>query len=84
MAQIFAAFRDRPTARRISAMREASSLPIFRAGATGSDVTRAFHPRSDSSGTALAGRTANSLCEDLGERARMLAAGRLDHLICIV
>lgn len=83
MAKIITAFRDRQTARQIAAALEASGLSVFRVCATGNEVMRAFNQCSDGiliCGTAFADRTVDSLCEDLGERALVLAVGRPEHL----
>ena len=83
MAKIITAFRDRQTARQIAAALEASGLSVFRVCATGNEVMRAFNQCSDGilvCGTAFADRTVDSLCEDLGERALVLAVGRPENL----
>ena len=83
MAKIITAFRDRQTARQIADALEASGLSVFRVCATGNEVMRAFNLCSDGilvAGTAFADRTLDSLCEDLGERALVLAVGRPERL----
>ena len=85
MAKIITAFRDRQTARQIAAALEASGLSVFRVCATGNEVMRAFNQCSDGilvCGTAFADRTVDSLCEDLGERALVLAVENLDNCEC--
>ncbi len=83
MAKIITAFREKQTAHQIAAALEASGLSVFRVCVTGNEVVRAFNQCSDGilvCGTAFVDRTADSLCEDLGERALMLVVGRPERL----
>lgn len=83
MAKIIVAFNDRERREQITALLESAGLSVLRACSTGAEVMRTFSSCQDGilvCGFRFPDRTLNDICEDLGDRALILAVGKPEVL----